>query len=116
MIDAENLAHSWLAAKFTTARVVTETPGSIVGPTIRAVRISGGNKFVLDRAVLDVDCYDLTRASARTLAEQVRDAFCFLLPGTNHVTAVETLSGPAWRPWENTSVRRFGATYQLYIR
>jgi len=120
MINADKLVLAWLTGEFPSARVATEAPAAITGEVIRVLRIGGANRFVLDRAVVDVDCWALTRNGATDLAEAVRDSMCFRLPGTvtaaGVVTAVATISAPIWRPWENTSVRRFGATYQLFIR
>lgn len=120
MIDAEKLVLDWLTGEFPSARVSTEVPATIAGHVIRVLRIGGANRFVVDRAVVDVDCWALTRIAARALAESVRDSMCFRLPGTvtaaGGVSAVTTIAAPIWRPWDNTNVRRFGATFQLITR
>lgn len=128
-IDYEQAVMTWLASRFTSARVTVEMPSKIVGPTIRVLGLGGPNDFVLDKPSLAIDCFDLGRTVdgkevngriyARALAYEVRDAMLWSLPGSaisgGYVTKVNATL-PAWRPYDNTNVRRFGATYQLFCR
>lgn len=117
--DVEKLLVGWLGTNLG-VRVLTDTPLNLADilPVVRVTRFGGADTdVVLDRANVDVDCYAATRLDAYTLCEQVRGALLFSLAGKTvsrvTVARVQTISGPAWRPWDNTSLRRFGATYQL---
>lgn len=131
MIDSELLIRDWLAAQFPEARVLTEMPKSLTGilPILHVGRFGGTSaRPGLDRAVVDVDSFaDATvgqvldgRNDARKLAERVRDAILRLLPGYvvdgATVTGVATVSAPTFRAYDNTSVRRYGATYSVFVK
>jgi hypothetical protein len=89
-------------------------------PTIQVERIPAGDDdgFRLDRALVDINVYAATRPQAIALAAQVRGWMLQHLPGTKTATAVftqvATISAPGIRPYENTALRRAGATYQVY--
>lgn len=133
MIDSELLVRDWLASTFSDAHVVTEMPKDITLlnylPLLHVGRFGGTNSRPgLDRAVIDVDSFaDATvgqvldgRNDARKLAERVRDAILRTLPGYvingATVTGVATVSAPTFRPYDNTSVRRYGATYAVFVK
>ncbi|MBQ1165475.1 hypothetical protein KBZ21_46630, partial [Streptomyces sp. A73] len=71
--------------------------------------------FRLDRSLVDIDVYDSTRGGAIGLAATIRGLLLTELRGsgtaTAVVSAVATVSAPAIRPYENTELRRCGATY-----
>lgn len=120
--DAELLAVTWLTPRLG-VRVVTDTPAEMAKalPLVQVTRYGGADgQPTLDRVQLDVDCYTDNRRTALQLAEQVRDALRFDLPGTTVdgalVCAVDTIGAPAWRPFDVTGVRRFGASYRLIIQ
>lgn len=125
MIDAELVTRTALTADFAEQRVCTETPSGVgfaaaitAGGIIRVVGGPGANNRTLERALVDVDCFAADRDLARALAERVRDWFMALshtIRGGVAFTLVETTMRPHWLPWDNTDVRRFGATYQLYL-
>lgn len=117
--DIERLLVGWLSARFS-LRVVTDTPANLekVLPLIRVTRFGGADTAPgIDRAIVDVDTYGATRATAAQLAERVRYSFLFKLCGTQvddvAIVDVDTLSGPSWRPYDNTALRRFGASYAI---
>lgn len=117
--DIERLLTSWLAQQLA-VRVVTDLPANLddVLPLVQVTRYGGGDDVIsLDRPLVDVDCYAATRGAAYELAQRVRDAVRFALPGrvvdSVLVCRVDTLSGPVWRPYENATLRRFGASYQI---
>lgn len=89
-------------------------------PTIQVERLPAGDDdtFRLDRALVDIDVYAATRAQAISLAAQVRGWMLTDLPSIRTTTAVfgrvSTISAPGIRPYENTALRRVGATYQVY--
>ena len=122
-VDVELELIQWLQAKVGPGIVVRdEVDNNLLDelPTIRIQRLPAGGDdgFRLDRALVDVDVYDSTRASAITLAAQVRGWLLRDLPGAVTEAAVfgrvTSTPPPAVRPYENTGLRRVGATYQIY--
>lgn len=87
-------------------------------PVIQIDRQSGADlDFKLDRPVLDIDVYAGTRAQSQDLAEMVRAALRFSLPGATVGGAVftrcRTIVGPRLLPHANPAVRRYSANYEL---
>lgn len=129
LADAETLVRGWLATQFPSPgyRVVTELPADLGAvPTIQVTRIGGSDDLiVMDAANIDVDTFDdahgglSARENARALAGQVRSALRLHLPGYAAggaaVQSVTTISAPRWVPYDNTSLRRFVATYRITI-
>lgn len=119
--DVEMLLVTAAAAEFPSARSCTELPARITGPTIQFERIGGRDTYSTDPAVVDVECFDLTREGANTLAAQARDWLRLRLPGYTDaaqaatVSGVETVQGIGWRPYADTNVRRVGATYAVTV-
>jgi hypothetical protein len=118
-VDVERLLVSWLS-QIITARLCTDLPSNLatVLPVVQVARVGGADDVTpIDRPLVDIDCYAAGRVAAYDLAQQVRDALRFELPGLTwsgaYVARVDTLSGPMWRPYDNTTLRRFGASYQL---
>lgn len=117
--DVERLLVAFLPGQLGGVRVLTELPANLadVLPVVAVLRLGGTDASVaFDVATVDVDVYAASRAAASALAEQVRRALRFALPHTAGVRHVQTLSAPAWRPYDNTALRRFGATYQLTVQ
>ena len=120
--SAESVVRGWLATQFAPTRVVTELPadlGSVV-PVIQVTRFGGSDDaLTLDAANIDVDTFADTRDASRALAEQVRAAMRLHLPGYADngaaVQSVTTISAPRWVPYDNTSLRRFVASYRITI-
>lgn len=89
-------------------------------PTIQIQQIPGGGEdgLRLARMIVDIDVYADGRAAAITLARDVHDWVTRELRGSASATAVigyvGTLSLPASRPYENTGLRRVGATYEIH--
>lgn len=117
--DVERLLVGFLPGQLGGVRVLTELPANLadVLPVVSVLRLGGTDASVaLDIAVIDVDVYAGSRGAASSLAEQVRRALRFALPRTAGVRRVQTISAPAWRPYDNTALRRFGATYELTVQ
>jgi hypothetical protein len=119
--DVEKLLATWLPARLS-VRVVTDTPSNLaqVLPVIQVQRFGGAETAPgIDIANIDVDVYAATRSAANTLAERARYALTLSLPGRQvggaTISRVATISGPSWRPYDNTALRRVGATYQLTV-
>lgn len=121
--DVERLLVALLPGLTGGVRACTDLPADLlqVLPVVQVARIGGTDSSVsLDVATVDVDSYAASRQAANELAGQVRHALLFALPGAaaagGVVTRVQTLSAPAWRPYDNTTLRRVGASYQLTVR
>ncbi|MGZ4621457.1 MAG: hypothetical protein ACXVGF_04790 [Blastococcus sp.] len=106
-------------------RCLTDLPADLqdVVPVVQVVRVGGpsdDNDSHLEAATVSIDCFAADRAGATTLAMQVDDVMRNSLPGTLTggavVTKVRTLTGASWRPWDDLQVRRFGATYQVWVK
>jgi len=88
-------------------------------PTVQ-VQVVGGDDdgFRLERPFVDIDVYHSTRADALALAATIRGWVLTQLRGSSTAQAVfgrtGTISRPAIRPYENTGLRRVGATYEIY--
>jgi hypothetical protein len=122
-VDVEAAVAAWLRGELPSVRVSTEAPADLAGqvPAVRVVRIGGADQgVVFDGALLDVDCWHGSRAAARALALQVHDRLAFGLPGQRLtggvVCAVRTATGVAWRPWDDTGLRRFQASYEITVQ
>ncbi|GHJ21619.1 hypothetical protein [Streptomyces albus] len=89
-------------------------------PTVQVQRVGGTDDgFRLDRTLVDVDVYAATRGAAIALAATVRGLLLTVLRGSTTRTAVvadvSTVSAHAIRPYENTALRRCGATYSVLL-
>lgn len=89
-------------------------------PTVQVQRVGGGDDGIrLDRALVDIDVYAATRGQAADLSGQIRGWLLTHLRGSASAAAVygmvRTVSAPAWRPYENTGLRRSGATYEIFF-
>ncbi|MFI1799440.1 hypothetical protein ACH427_19115 [Streptomyces sp. NPDC020379] len=119
--DAEAALVAWLTPRLG-VRVCTDAPADLDAslPLVRLRRIGGTDDgFRLDLAVVDIDVFAGTRASAAGLASFIREAVLSALPGSADpgvvFTATSTVAAPAWRPWENPAVTRIGATYAVHL-
>lgn len=89
-------------------------------PTIQINQIPGGDDdgARLARMLVDTDVYAATRAEAIALANEVHAWVTRELRGSHSSTMVIGRTGaitlPAIRPYENTALRRAGATYEIF--
>ncbi|MFI0162248.1 hypothetical protein ACH4OH_27945 [Streptomyces albidoflavus] len=120
-VDVELLLTGWLQARLPDTVVRDELDNGLLAelPTVQVQRVGGSDDGLrLDRALVDVDVYAATRADAITLAGTVRGLLLGELRGSADEVAVvgrvATVSPPVVRPYENTSLRRVGATYEIY--
>lgn len=114
-VDLEKLLVGWLAPLVPDARVCTELPDTLPDLTVQITQLPGGVRPVVsfEDTRVDIDCYGLTRASAKQLADTVDQLITEELPG--HVVSgvlIQSTSGfsAAWTPYDNTDVRRMTAT------
>ena len=122
-VDVELQVMTWLRARLDPGVVVRdELDNNLLDelPTVQVQRIpAGGDDGIrLDRAFVDVDVYAATRADAIALSATIRGLLLGELRGSVTDAAVfsrvGTISPPAARPYENTGLRRVGATYEIY--
>ncbi|MFI5992508.1 hypothetical protein ACIBAC_11725 [Streptomyces sp. NPDC051362] len=109
-------------ARFPDAVVRDELDNRLLGelPTIQIEQIPGGGDdgLRLARLIVDINVYAATRTDAINLAREVHDWVTGELRGSSGDSIVigrtGCLSLPAIRPYENTSLRRVGATYEVF--
>lgn len=118
--EIESLLVAWSTGLFTSAQSMTELPDDLEAelPVIQWYRIGGIVRDpTLDESSVDYDVYAADRPSAAALANQVRAAILYKLPGhvsgSFVVTATSEVSAPAWRPYDNTRLRRYGGTVDI---
>lgn len=119
--DVERLLVPWLGEQCQ-CRVVTDLPANLESqvPLLQIQRVGGSDpRPGLDFVGLEVDAYGPDRGTAIAYAEDARHALRFELPGTQIegavFTRVDTTEAPSYRPYDNTDLRRFGATYRLIV-
>jgi hypothetical protein len=88
-------------------------------PTVQVQVVGGDDDGIrLDRPFVDIDVYHRTRGEAIALAARIQGWVLTELRGSTTEKAVfartGTISRPAIRPYENTGLRRVGATYEIY--
>lgn len=122
-VDVELLVIQWLQGRLGSGVVVRdELDNNLLNelPTVQVERLAAGDDdgFRLDRALVDINVYAATRGGAVAMSAQVRSLLLSLLPGSTVsgavVGRVATLTAPGSRPYENTGLRRVGATYEIY--
>lgn len=105
-------------------RCVLDTPADLAtaAPLVQIQTVSGpsdDDNAWLIAATVSVDSFAADYPSAMSLGWQVDRAFRHLLPGASYGGAtfgkVRTLSIPSRRPWADVAVRRYGATYQIWL-
>ena len=109
-------------ARFPDAVVRDELDNNLLNelPTIQIRQTPGGGDdgLRLARMLVDIDVYHETRAEAIALARQVHAWVTGELRGTAGATVVIARTGalalPAERPYTNTSLRRVGASYEIF--
>ncbi|MEH0417793.1 hypothetical protein [Streptomyces sp. B21-083] len=122
-VDVELEVMVWLRARLDSSVAVRdELDNNLLNelPTVQVQRIpAGGDDGIrLDRAFVDIDVYAATRPAAIALSATVRGLLLAELRGTVTDNAVfcriGTITPPAQRDYENTALRRVGATYEIY--
>ncbi|WP_328631973.1 hypothetical protein [Streptomyces sp. NBC_00356] len=123
LVDVEAALIAAATPRFATAVVRDELDNKLLEelPTIQIEQIPGGEDdgLRLARALVDVNTYAATRAAALALANEVHAWLTGELRGSTTSMAVfgriSPITLPAVRPYENTALRRVGATYQLFF-
>jgi hypothetical protein len=120
--DVEKTLVSYLSGQLANTRVCTETPADMLSvlPVVQVQRVSGADDgFRLDSPAVDVSVYASTRDDASSVSQTILGLFSGDLRGkvvgTAVVTGVKTIAGPRWLPYDDTNVRRYQASYQVFI-
>jgi len=122
LVDIELELISRCTARFPDAVVRDELDNKLLNelPTIQINQIPAGDDdgIRLARMLVDIDVYAATRADAIALSKEVHEWVTGELRGSHGDTIVIGRTGavtlPAIRPYENTSLRRVGATYEIF--
>jgi hypothetical protein len=127
-VDAEAVLRTLLAANFSPPRVGVVLPADLADqlPFIRVVRIGGPVTGVrTEVARVDVDFFAANRPDAKAGARAVQFFLTNQAAGTTVtlddgsagvVLSVACPSGPAWLPYANPNVFRFGAHYAVAVQ
>ena len=122
LVDIELELITRATARFPAAVVRDELDNNLLNelPTIQINQIPGGDDdgIRLGRMLVDVDVYAATRADAIALAKEAHRWMTGEVRGSYSETVVFSRVGaltlPAVRPYENTNLRRVGATYEIF--
>jgi hypothetical protein len=123
-VDVEKLLVGWFETQTTGVRYCTELPAKFETdlPVVRFTRVSGSDDpdaVNLDVPIVDVDLFHTDLESAMTLALSTHSLLRKTLRGqtVNGQTVGRVDAATSFRPlpWDNTMIRRLGATYALYI-
>ncbi|MER5843687.1 hypothetical protein ABT099_26030 [Streptomyces prasinus] len=122
LVDIELELITRATARFPAAVVRDELDNRLLEelPTIQINQIPAGDDdgIRLARMLVDFDTYHRTRAQAISLALEVHAWVTGELRGSHSGTMVIGRTGaltlPAVRPYENTALRRAGATYEIF--
>jgi hypothetical protein len=123
LVDVELALIGAATPRFPDAVVRVELDNNLLNelPTIQVEQIPGGDDdgLRLSRALVDINIYAANRADAFALANQVHAWLTGELRGSTTSMAVfgriAAVTLPAIRPYENTALRRVGATYQIFL-
>lgn len=122
LVDIELELITRAAARFPDVVVRDELDNDLLNelPTIQINQIPAGDDdgVRLARMLVDIDVYAATRADAITLAREVHAWVTGELRGSSTAALVIGRTGavtlPAIRPYDNTALRRVGATYEIF--
>lgn len=121
-LDIEVELIAWLTDANPGATVCAELTNALATqvPLVQVQHAAGDDDGIrLDRAIVQIDTFAATRAGASQLAAAVRGQLLTRLRGAVTDSAVfgrvSTIAAPVWMPYENTALRRFVATYQVFF-
>lgn len=122
-VDVEVELIGWLQARVGDGAVVRdELDNNLLNelPTWQVQRVAGDDDGLrLDRALVDINVYAATRGDAADQSARIRGWLLTDLRGARTANAafgmVRTVSAPTARPYENVSLRRNGATYEIFL-
>lgn len=99
-------------------RIGTDTPGDWTGrlPFVQVRNLGGTRAFNLHRPRLAITTWAADAGTAEDLAGRIDDFFVYrtpLLVGLISVGLSGTTQSPAWQPYDNPAVTRYGGVYRL---
>ncbi|WP_031189810.1 MULTISPECIES: hypothetical protein [Streptomyces] len=119
--DVETLLIGWLRERGYDARDELDNDLLDELPVVQVEALPAGDDdgLRLERALLDIDVYAADSVAASAMSGQIRHLLLNELRGSKLPEAVvgkvATVARPARRPYENTALRRYGATYEIYL-
>lgn len=119
MVDAEAWVATWLETQ-TAVITVTETPAALTPPLLHVVRIGGPDDGLsMEFPTVSIHAFGVDRHTAKALALTARHALYSAIGQTWQgavCVTVRTLAGPAWTPYDNTTLRRVTGTYRPQLQ
>lgn len=118
--DIERQVAEWAKARFG-VQGGSQTPSDLELrlPFVRVSKLGGSRDDVTDHPTVDIDVFASSRDAALALAEDIDTALkprTRLTPGGAIIDSVGTRVSPRLLPWDNSKIRRYGATYTLGLR
>lgn len=119
--DVEALLVAYLTPLSGIQGVSVDLPQNVltVLPFVQVNRVGGGDNYVTDSALVDIDCFAATRATASMIARTVHGAMMRLKHTAVNgvlVDSVETVTGPQWINYDDENLQRYVSTYIVESR
>lgn len=119
--DVEALLVIYLAPVDGVRGVSVDLPQNVLQrlPFIKVTRVSGGDNYLTDSAMVDVECFHATRTQASAVARTVHARMMRLRHTAVNgvlVDSVETVTGPQWINYEDENLQRYVSTYLVESR
>lgn len=113
--DVETILHDMLGDL---GEVVSKTRDDVQDhlPTIKVVRVGGGDTVITDIARVEIGAYAATADAAWALAEQIRARMLDVQAWTYRIDRGRTDAGPHEIPEANPDMVQVAATYRLSLR
>lgn len=119
--DVEQVLVAYLPASIPSLTAAVETPNTLLQslPFVQVTRIGGGDDYITDSALVDLDIFSTSRANASATARLVHNAMMHLrhtAVGGVLIDHVETISGPFWVNYQDENVQRYVSSYLIESR
>jgi hypothetical protein len=101
--------------------VRVETPNDLTSllPFVQVTRVGGGDNYITDSAIVDLDVIAATRDAASDAARAVHNSMMHLRHTAVNgvlIDLVETVTGPMWVNYQDENVQRYVSSYQIDSR
>lgn len=119
--DVESLLVSYLTGKFNLQGVSAELPADVLDklPFARVTRVSGGDDYVTDIAVVDIDVFDATRTASLATARQIHAELLKMRRSAINgalVDYAQVVTGPRWIDYEDANLSRYLISVEIQSR
>lgn len=120
--DAEAVVVAYLTAAVPSlAGVSVELPNDLLQhlPYVRVTRVGGGDDYITDSALVDIDVFGSTRVQASDAARSVHNSMMHLRHTSVNgvlIDLVETQTGPSWVNWQDENIQRYVMSYRIDSR